>query len=120
MAASLPVRPINRLSKWSSQARSTWRLSLSGSVVTNTTLNRSAAEGGIFFRACAIVDICNGQTSGQCVYPKKRSVVYPCVLPAKSYGVPDVSVRVNLGLGRGGETIPPWYLASAAPAAAVP
>ena len=35
------------------------------------------------------------------MYPKKRSVTYPCVSARKSNGAPDVSVRVNCGLVEG-------------------
>src|SRR5262249_48486794 len=56
MAASLPVRPIKRRSKLSSQARSIAALSLAGSVVTNTTLTCSAISAGSSSR---LLDICH-------------------------------------------------------------
>ena len=68
--------------------------------------------------AWAIVDIWSGHISGQWVYPKNRRVVYPSVFDAKSNGAPDVSVSVNFGFGRGGETSPPRYVDSALPAGA--
>jgi hypothetical protein len=51
----------------------------------------------------------SGHTSGQVVYPKKRSVTYPSVFNRKSNASPDVVLRVNLGFARGGVTNPPRY-----------
>src|SRR5260370_35889773 len=62
----------------------------------------------------------SGHTSGQLVYPKKRSVTYPSVFDLKSNGAPDVSVRVNPGFGRAGVTNPPRYVASGPPLPFVP
>src|ERR1700675_3127284 len=66
----------------------------------------------MFLRAVPIFDMWSGHTSGQLVYPKKRSVTYPSVFNRESNVSPDVVLRVNLGFGKGGVTNPPRYVAA--------
>src|SRR5215831_20979652 len=107
MAASLPVRPIKRVSKLSSQARSTGALSLAGSVVTNTTLICFPTSVGTCCRLLAILAMWEWALIGTMSIAEKEQRDVALGLRPKIERRTGCIVRINFGFGSGGVTKPP-------------